>query len=124
MGEIIRNKPVTPSVTLGYFRNTQCVKFTVNGGIHVEISEIMTDKIRVEIIDTGIGIGKDYQKSLFEPFTQELQGYSRKFEGNGLGLSVVKKFCDLNEATIEVQSEKDVGSTFTVILKRKIESTK
>ena len=92
------------------------VKFTVSGGIHTEISETRTGEILVKITDTGIGIGQDYQKSLFEPFTQELQGYSRKFEGNGLGLSVVKKFCDLNEAEIELESEKEEGSTLQTIL--------
>lgn len=98
------------------------VKFTETGEIHTKISEIKPDKIQVEIKDTGIGINKEYQKTLFEPFTQELRGYSRKYEGNGLGLSVVKKFCDLNEAKIEVESEKEKGSTFRVILKRHIET--
>ena len=41
-------------------------------------------------------------------------GYSRKFEGNGLGLALVKKYCELNNALITVKSEKGKGSTFTV----------
>jgi signal transduction histidine kinase len=52
---------------------------------------------------------------IFEPFTQEEQGYSRSFEGNGLGLALVKKYCDLNNLTIEIESVKGSGSTFTVI---------
>jgi len=99
------------------------IKFTESGSIEIKISEIKDDKIQVEVKDTGIGIDKDFQKSLFEPFTQEFQGYSRKFEGNGLGLSVVKKFCDLNGAKIKVKSEKGTGSTFTVTLNRRVEPT-
>jgi PAS domain S-box-containing protein len=100
------------------------IKFTENGSVEIKISELNEDVILVTVKDTGIGIDKDYQKSLFEPFTQELHGYSRKYEGNGLGLSVVKKFCDLNHAKIEVESEKGEGSTFRIILKRKFKQTK
>ncbi len=49
-----------------------------------------------------------------KPFSQEEQGYTRKFEGNGLGLALVKNYCDMNNAEIKVESEKDFGSTFTV----------
>ena len=49
---------------------------------------------------------------MFEPFTQEQRGYSRRYEGNGLGLALVKKYCDLNEVKIEVESGKNKGSKF------------
>ena len=45
---------------------------------------------------------------------QEESGYSRRYEGNGLGLALVKRYCDLNGANIEVESEKGKGSKFTV----------
>ncbi len=54
--------------------------------------------------------------NLFLPFTQEEQGYTRQYEGNGLGLSLVKKYCELMNAEIKVQSEKGAGSVFTLIL--------
>ena len=54
---------------------------------------------------------------LFEPFSQEQMGYTRKFEGNGIGLALVNKYCELNNAKIEVETEKGVGSTFRVIFK-------
>jgi signal transduction histidine kinase len=53
-------------------------------------------------------------KRMFEPFMQEDMGYSRRYEGNGLGLALVKKYCDLNKAAIDVESEKGKGSKFTV----------
>ena len=52
---------------------------------------------------------------LFEAFTQEEQGYTRHFEGNGLGLSLVKKYCELNKAEVSVESVKGKGTTVTVI---------
>jgi signal transduction histidine kinase len=50
---------------------------------------------------------------------QEERGYSRRFDGNGLGLALVKKYCDLNNATIEVESKKDVGTKFSVYFELK-----
>ncbi|MDP3443891.1 MAG: ATP-binding protein [Ignavibacteria bacterium] len=47
--------------------------------------------------------------------SQEEQGYTRKYEGNGLGLALVKKYCEINNADIKVESQKGKGTTFTVI---------
>ena len=69
--------------------------------------------------DTGIGISKEYIANLFAPFSQEDVGYKREFEGNGLGLALVKKYVEINNADILVESEKDRGSTFTVIFNKK-----
>jgi signal transduction histidine kinase len=71
----------------------------------------------VEIKDTGIGMSKEFLPRIFEQFTQEEQGYTRAYDGNGLGLALVKNYCDINNAVIEVESEKNVGSTFRVTFK-------
>ncbi len=52
---------------------------------------------------------------LFEPFSQEEMGYTRKYEGNGIGLALVKEYCELNNIHIEVESKKEEGSTFRII---------
>lgn len=91
------------------------IKYTEKGYIEINIYRNEQDRLVLEIKDTGIGISKDYFPMLFTPFSQEEQGYTRKFEGNGLGLALVKKYCELNNADIEVESEKGVGSTFRVI---------
>lgn len=91
------------------------VKYTNKGKIEVTIDRDDRDKIRVTIEDTGIGISKEFMHKLFDPFMQEERGYSRIYEGNGLGLSLVKKYCDLNNASINVESEKNIGSKFIVI---------
>lgn len=73
------------------------------------------DSLLVEVEDSGIGISKEYLENLFEPFSQEEQGYSRKFEGNGLGLALVKRYCELNGAKIKAESEKGKGTKFSVL---------
>lgn len=89
------------------------VKFTDKGKIIVRVAR--DDEYQfVQIVDTGIGISQQYLSNLFQPFTQEDSGYSRKYEGNGLGLALVKKYCDINSAKISVKSEKGEGSVFTV----------
>lgn len=90
------------------------VKFTETGTIDVLIDKDKNDNIFATVSDTGIGIAKEYMPFIFEPFIQEEHGYSRKYEGNGLGLSLVKRYCDLNGITISVESEKGTGSKFTV----------
>lgn len=93
------------------------VKYTSQGQIDVNL-ENNGDKIFVEVKDTGIGISSDYLAYLFTPFTQEETGYTRKFEGTGLGLALVKKYVELNNADIKVSSIKGKGSSFTVIFNK------
>ena len=91
------------------------IKYTKKGKVEILIEKNKTGKIIVEVKDTGIGISKEFLPRLFGSFTQEEHGNTRKFDGNGLGLSLVKSYCELNNAVIEVESEKNVGSTFRVI---------
>ncbi len=89
------------------------VKYTEAGKINI-IAQRSGNKIIVEISDTGIGISKQYLPNLFEPFSQEEQGYTRKFEGTGLGLALVKKYCEMNNASVQCESDKGKGSKFIV----------
>jgi len=93
------------------------VKFTENGGVEV-LSYEDDDNIYVDISDTGVGISEEYLPRLFEPFSQEEEGYSRKFEGNGLGLALTKKYIELNQGDISVVSDKGQGTKFTIKLSR------
>ncbi len=91
------------------------IKYTERGIIEITVDQIDFNKIVVKISDTGIGISKDYLPNLFTLFSQEEQGYSRRYEGTGLGLALVKKYCELNDALISVKSEKGKGTEFKVI---------
>ncbi len=89
------------------------IKYTPEGKIILRVLNKNSHLI-VEVEDTGIGIAAEYIPRLFDAFSQEEQGYKRKFEGNGLGLALVKKYCEMNNAKIEVESKKGVGTIFRV----------
>jgi len=89
------------------------IKYTHSGAVIIRANEI-EDLVTVEIEDSGIGIDEIYIDKIFDTFSQEEQGYSRKFEGNGLGLALVKHYCNSNNAKIEVESKKGAGSTFRI----------
>jgi len=91
------------------------IKYTDKGEINISIRRDEENNLIVEIKDTGIGIEEEYLPSLFEPFSQEEMGYTRKYEGNGIGMALVRKYCELNNAIIKVKSTKGVGTTFIVI---------
>ncbi|MBU1098841.1 MAG: hypothetical protein KKA84_00440 [Bacteroidetes bacterium] len=94
------------------------IKYTERGSIRINIFSNFEKKILVEIHDTGKGMKAEYLPHIFSPFTQEEQGYTREFEGNGLGLALVKKYCDINNASVSVESTVGLGSTFTIVFQK------
>ena len=100
------------------------VKFTDPGGtvsLYVECKSRYEDQSTLEfkISDTGIGMDKDYLPKIFEAFSQENDTTTNAYGGSGLGLAITKNIVEMMNGTIEVDSEKGVGSTFyvTVTLK-------
>ncbi len=91
------------------------IKYTNEGKIEIFIDRNFNNKLFIKISDSGIGISEHYLPQMYLPFSQEEQGYTRSYEGNGLGLALVKKYCELNNADIFVDSVKGKGTTFTVI---------
>ncbi|MHB1687972.1 MAG: hybrid sensor histidine kinase/response regulator [Ignavibacteriaceae bacterium] len=89
------------------------IKYTKKGHVSINVSK-NGQGINVSIEDTGIGISEEFLKIMYHPFMQEERGNSRRYEGNGLGLSLVKKYCDLNRIAITVESKKGVGTKFTL----------
>jgi len=98
------------------------VKFTDKGSIRVKAYTDNEDKsqsqldLLIDIQDTGIGISKQHQKSIFQEFEQTSGQDFRKYGGTGLGLSISQRLTKLMGGNITVQSELGVGSTFTVKL--------
>ena len=72
--------------------------------------------VRFTCVDNGIGMSKEFQKKMFEPFAQEGDTVVGKFNGIGLGLSIVKKLVDKLNGTVSVESEKGQGTRFDVVL--------
>lgn len=90
-------------------------KYTDKGKVQLDCKTEIENVI-ITISDTGTGISADYLPLIFEPFSQEYQGYNRKYEGNGLGMALVKQYCSLNNASITISSDKWVGTTVKVSL--------
>jgi signal transduction histidine kinase len=93
------------------------IKYTKEGFVKI-VTDVSPEEVTVSIIDSGEGISEEFQKSVFEPFRQEEQGYTRKYEGAGLGLSLVYKYCELTGAKIDFSSEKGKGTTFNVTFQK------
>lgn len=89
------------------------IKYTDKGKVQLNCKS-ETENIIITIADTGNGISDKYLPQIFEPFTQEYQGYDRKYEGNGLGMALVKQYCSLNNASITIESEKWIGTTVKI----------
>lgn len=93
------------------------IKFTKEGEINVTLV-CCENATKLIIEDTGIGMTPEYLEEIYDPFSQEEKGYSRSFEGNGLGMTLVKQFCDLNDIDINIESEKGVGSKIELTIKK------
>jgi len=91
------------------------IKYTNKGEVKIIIDKTEEGKKFISVADTGIGMSDEFVQELFKPFTQEVMGYNRPFEGNGLGLALSKKYADMNNIDVLVESEKNKGSVFTVL---------
>lgn len=90
-------------------------KYTKTGSIDVNLQR-EDRELLIEIIDTGIGISDKYLKMIFEPFSQESQGYSRPYDGCGLGLALTKRYCELLGGRITINSERGKGTLVKVVI--------
>ncbi|MGL1887043.1 MAG: response regulator [Reichenbachiella sp.] len=92
------------------------IKFTNKGGVTLSLSKVMLTKKRVSIKfiveDSGIGIPKNKQSTIFESFSQASTSTTREFGGTGLGLSITKRILDLQNTKINVFSIEGQGSRF------------
>jgi CheY-like chemotaxis protein len=96
------------------------IKYTIHGMVSVILYRDMNDDIMIDIKDTGIGIDQEFLEKIFNPYSQEQMGYGRAYEGVGLGLSMVKKILDLNNAQVFVESIKGEGTKFTLKFGKKL----
>ena len=89
-----------------------------HGTVNVHCEELSDDGnmavFQFVCSDTGLGMSEEFQKHAFDVFAQEGKQSTTTFSGSGLGLSIVKDIVELMNGTIELESEENVGSTFTV----------
>ncbi len=89
------------------------IKYTNSGYVKIH-TEVLDTSIKVMIKDTGIGMSDEYQKRMFNAFSQESTGYTKHFQGVGLGLALAHRYLKLVKSDLELRSEQDVGSVFTI----------
>ena len=91
-------------------------KYTPAGGTISVKAQPHGDSVVIEVTDTGIGIPPDEQPRIFEEFYRASNARQREPEGDGLGLSLVKRIVELHHGTILFSSELGVGTTFRIVL--------
>ena len=95
---------------------SNALKFTERGGtVSIETKD-KENHIEISVSDTGIGISEDELPYIFDRFKQVDGSSSRKYEGTGLGLTLVKELVELHHGSVDVTSEKGKGTTFTINL--------
>ncbi len=97
------------------------LKYTESGGVTVRLepSENASGSstgVSITVSDTGVGIPEDMLAGVFEPFSQVEGSHSRRYEGAGLGLAIVRRLADLMAASIDVRSAAGQGTTVRVAL--------
>jgi CheY-like chemotaxis protein/anti-sigma regulatory factor (Ser/Thr protein kinase) len=101
---------------------SNAIKFTAAGDVRIHVDCLEPDtpgapsRLRLEVVDSGIGFDPEAARRLFTRFTQADGSISRQFGGTGLGLAICRTLVDLMQGEIRAASEPGVGSTFTVEL--------
>ena len=96
-------------------------KFTSKGRVEVRVRNLRDeDRIQFIVADTGIGIETENLVRIFNEFEQVKEAHTGGFNGVGLGLSIVRKYLDLMQGDIRVESKPGQGSTFTFSLPRSV----
>lgn len=114
LGEIVGDRfSITEMVTNLLFN---AVKYTPeNKTVHLEAKDL-GDSVRIDFVDTGIGIPEGEAEHVFEEFFRATNAKASEKDGTGLGLSIVKQIVERHGGNISVQSKEGEGTTFTVVL--------
>ncbi|HKS23879.1 MAG TPA: response regulator [Thermoanaerobaculia bacterium] len=98
---------------------SNAVKFSPNDSVVTICARKVDESVAVDVVDHGIGIAAENLSAIFEEFRQVDASMSRQYGGTGLGLSLVKRFVQLQGGTVSVKSKLGAGSTFTFTLPRR-----
>ncbi len=98
--------------------NNACIYTSEDGSITIDVyqKDYKDNKVTlcIDVKDTGIGMSNEFQKVMFEKYSREVDTRISQTRGLGMGLNIVKKYVELLNGTVDVDSIKDVGTTFRV----------
>jgi len=92
-------------------------KFTENGKVHLSVSDVDYNNqkyVEINVTDTGIGLTEEQKEKIFDSFSQGDLSTTRKYGGTGLGLTISRRYCQMMGGTLTVNSQVNVGSTFSI----------
>ncbi len=115
--ELYCDKSMLLSILNNFLNNA--IKYTHIGEVKVELKNIdfETGKyIHIKISDTGIGIEENAKKQIFEAFRQASEGWGRKYEGLGLGLTIARKYLNYLKGFLDFESKLNKGTTFNIYI--------
>ncbi|WP_047197353.1 sensor histidine kinase [Caldimonas brevitalea] len=95
---------------------SNALKFTLKGEVRVSARRDDQDQVTFAVSDTGIGIAPEFHHAIFQDFAQVDSPIQKRLRGTGLGLSLSKRLAELLGGSVALQSELNVGSTFSVTL--------
>ncbi|MEP7285035.1 MAG: ATP-binding protein [Chloroflexota bacterium] len=95
---------------------SNAAKFTSEGEVVLRAKPINQEQWTISVRDTGMGIAPHMQEMIFEPFRQIDGSTARQHGGTGLGLAIARELCQMMDCHLQVQSEINKGSTFTITL--------
>ncbi len=101
---------------------SNAIKYTEPGGrVSVDLHQDKSDKpgyvrLTYVVADTGIGMSPEFMETMYQPFSRQIDSRVNSIQGTGLGLAITKQMVDLLGGTIECQSERGKGTTFTIVL--------
>ncbi|MCX7832635.1 MAG: ATP-binding protein [Ignavibacteria bacterium] len=115
--DLICDKSMLKSVLNNFVNNA--VKYTHHGEVLIEIKNITTETgkyVHFKVSDTGIGIAENSKKQIFEAFRQASEGWGRKYEGLGLGLTIARKYLNYLKGYLDFESKENQGTTFNIYI--------
>ena len=114
VGEVNADQRAIQQILINLVGNA--IKFTDRGGLVTIDAEAADGMLKLIVSDTGIGIAEDRLATLGQPFVQIQNDYTRKYEGTGLGLSLVKGLVALHGGSFDLASRAGEGTVITVAL--------
>jgi signal transduction histidine kinase len=100
---------------------TNAIKFTPSGAVTIAAShDSFRKEVAISVRDTGIGIRREDQERIFEDFRQADNSPAREYGGAGLGLAICRRLSQMLDGRLELESTVGQGSTFTLVLPRRV----